>query len=102
MHDLKGHLTHLLTELPNIFVGEPQKLCTELLEGVLFSRKEGGYTGADLRVALLEVYKFLYSQDVEDNIKQLIQTAAKISEILYSPEEQRSPKRVLQLCMASP
>lgn len=79
LHDLEGHLTHLLTELPNILVGEPKRLCTELLEGVLFSKKEGGYTGSDLRVAIQEVYKFLYSQDVSQNVKLLIQTAAKIS-----------------------
>ena len=60
LHYLKGHLKHLLTELPYILHGEPLELCQELLENVLISKREGGFTGADLRVALLEVYKLLH------------------------------------------
>ncbi len=97
LHDLKGHLQHLLTELPHILHGSPQKLCQELLQSVLYSRKEGGYTGADLRVALLEAYKLLHCQDIDNDVKLLIQTAVKISQIFYASEEKRSPKAVLQL-----
>jgi len=59
LHDFKGHLKHLLTELPYILYGEPLELCQELLENLLLS-KRGGFTGANLRVALLEVYKLLH------------------------------------------
>jgi len=74
LHDLKGHLHHLLTELPHILTGGPQIACQDLLQNVLFSRKEGGYTGADLRVALLEVFKLLHCQDVDADVKLLLQT----------------------------
>lgn len=95
LHDLKGHLQHLLTELLH---GHPEDVCKDLLEHVLFSRKEGGYTGTDLRVALLEVHKLLHSlDDVDAIVKLLIQTAAQISQILYASEEKRTPKAVLQL-----
>ena len=80
LHDLKGHLKHLLTELPYILHGEPLELCQELLENVLISKREGGFTGADLRVALLEVYKLLHCLDVQVELKFLLQTAAKISD----------------------
>ncbi len=48
---------------------------------MLYSRKEGGYTGADLRVALLEAYKLLHCQVIDNDVKLLIQTAVKISQI---------------------
>ncbi len=97
LHDLKGHLQHLLSELPHIFHGRPHELCQDLLQGALYSRKEGGYTGTDLRVALLEVSKLVSQLDVDDSVKLLVQTAVKISQILYSCEEKRTPKAVLQL-----
>ncbi len=40
LHDLKGHLKHLLDELPYILHGGPQDLCQELLQNVLYSKKE--------------------------------------------------------------
>jgi len=86
LRDLKGHLKHLLTELPYILHGE---LCQELLENLLLSNREGGFTGPDLRVALLEVYKLLHCLDVQAEVKLLLQTAAKISEILYTSEDQK-------------
>jgi len=94
LRDLKGHLKHLLTELPYILHGE---LCQELLENLLLSNREGGFTGPDLRVALLEVYKLLHCLDVQAEVKLLLQTAAKISEILYASENKQTPKAVLQL-----
>lgn len=97
LHDLKGHLCLLLTELPYILEGRPQTLCQDVLDSVVFSKKEGGYTGTDLRVAILEAYKLLYHQNVSDDVKSLVQTAAKISVLFYPCEEKCSPKSVLQL-----
>ena len=48
LHDLNGHLQHMLTELPYILHDSSQATCQYLLQNILFSRKEGGYTGADL------------------------------------------------------
>ena len=39
LHDLKGHLINLLTELPHILSGECKKLTKDLLENLLFSKK---------------------------------------------------------------
>jgi len=89
LHDLKGHLRHLLAELPHVLPQPTKALCCELLENVLYSRREGGLTGADLRVALLELYKLLKAQDVSDDIK-LLETGVRISELLYAGEERRT------------
>ena len=97
LNDFKGHLKHLLTELPYILNREPLELCQELLENLLLSKREGGFTGADLSVALLEVYKLLHYLDVQAEVKLLLQTAAKISGILYASEDKQTPKAVLQL-----
>ena len=53
LHDLKGHLRHLLAELPHVLLQPTKALCCELLENVMYSRREGGLTGVDLWAALL-------------------------------------------------
>lgn len=63
----------------------------------MFSKKSGGYSGSDLRIALIETYKFLYGQSIDQSIKILLSTAVKISEILYATDEHRTAKAVLQL-----
>lgn len=45
LHDLKGHLINLLTELPE---GSVKSLCLDLLNNLLFSKKQNGYSGRDL------------------------------------------------------
>ena len=97
LHDLKGHLINLLTELPHILTGESKTLVTELLSHILFSKKQNGYSGSDLRVALIETNNLLQSQHVEEELKLLLITAVKISERLYSLCDTRTPKTVLQL-----
>ena len=97
LHDLKGHLINLLTELPHILTGESKTLVTELLSHILFSKKQNGYSGSDLRVALIETNNLLQSQHVEEELKLLLITAVKISECLYSLCDTRTPKTVLQL-----
>ena len=96
LHDLKGHLINLLTELPHILSGECKKL-TKDLENLLFSKKKNGCSGSDLRVALIEVNNLLQYQEVSDDVKVLLSTAVKISERLYSSDLKRTPKTVLQL-----
>ena len=91
-------LKHLLTELPYILHGDPLELCQELLENLLLSKRECGFTGADLRVALLEEYKLLHCLDVQAEVKLLLLTAAKISEILHASEDKQTPKAILQMC----
>ncbi len=40
LHDLKGHLINLFTELPFILYGEHKKIVTKLLQNILFSKKK--------------------------------------------------------------
>jgi hypothetical protein len=97
LHDLKGHLINLLPELPYIIQEPVKTLCENLLANILFSKRQNGYSGGDLRVALIETYKLLHFQNIPSNVKDLLSTAVQISSILYSPDEKRSPKSVLQL-----
>ena len=51
----------------------------------------------DRRVVLLELYKLLHCLDIQVEVKLLLKTAVKIAEILYSSDEKRTPKTILQL-----
>ena len=73
------HDFNILTELPHILESSVKNLCLDLLNSLLFSRKQGGYSGSDLRIALLETHKLLHSQRIDQNIKNLLSTAVKIS-----------------------
>lgn len=77
LHDLKGHLINLLTELPHILEGSVKSLCLDLLNNLLFSKKQNGYSGRDLRVALIETHKLIYFKDVDISIKTLLSTIVK-------------------------
>lgn len=43
------------------------------------------------------LFKLLYFQQIDQQIKTLLSTAVKISEILYSPDDKRTSKSILQL-----
>ena len=102
LHDLKGHLINFLTEIQYIFKGDSKKAVSELLDHLLFSRKQNGYSGSDLRIALIQLNKYVQSKDTFHlNVKQLLSTAAKISECLYASCSKRTPKAVLQLYNAT-
>ena len=98
---MKGHLLNLLTELPHILDKPAKPACDDLLKHILFSKRENGFSGSDLRVALIETYKLLFHQNVPPDVKILLSTAVKVSEILYSGDDKPTPKSILQLhnCM---
>ena len=100
LHDLKGHLINLLTEFPKLLFDD-NDVCKdstkELLEQLLFKKKQNGYSGSDQRVALIELNNLIQCQTVSDKKKLLLSTAVKISELLYSSDNKRTPKSVLQL-----
>ena len=50
-----------------------------------------------MRLTLIEVNNVLQPLDISKEIKLLLFTAVKISECLYASNEERSPKKVLQL-----
>ncbi len=65
---------------------------------VLKTTKINGYSGRDLRIALIETCKLFQTMiDVNEELKTLLTTAVKISEILYSQDDKRTLKSILQL-----
>ena len=54
-------------------------------------------TGADIRMTAIHVLLLLINSSVHESLTLLLHTVVKISEILYSLYNQRSPKSILQL-----
>lgn len=91
--DIKGHLFNLFEELPHILPAEIRVQCQELIETNL-SRETA--TGSDIRMTAIHVL-LLINSSVHVSFTLLLHTVVKISEILYSLYNQRSPKSILQL-----
>ncbi len=71
---------------------------SELLQHLLYSKQQNGYSGSDLRIALIETNKLVQFQyGIDENIKKLLSTAVKMSECLYASCDKWTPKSVLQL-----
>jgi len=87
LHDIKGHLANLFEELPNILADEVRK---PNLSGEKV-------TGADLYTTSKQVLLLLTNEGASSQLILLLTTIVKISEILYSDKEIRTPTRVLQL-----
>ena len=95
LHDLKGHIINLITELPYVLPdGDIATQCTHLISCCLAKEKK---SGADLRRVVIQL--FLLLTDLESNSKTLLllHTIIKIGEILYSRDHLRSPRQLLQL-----
>ena len=97
LHDLKGHLGHLLSELPSKV---DQSLSTDIKEvlHVHLERKETK-RGGDYRIAIIHLLALLRQKSPPPKILQLIETAVTISELLYADEMNRSPRAVLRFYM---
>jgi len=95
LHDLKGHLINLFTELPFILSGNVKETCQRIIQCNLNKEK---VKCADLRLTAVHLYHhFLQHYRSDDYHLLLMQTVVQISEILYLPSSKRSPKRILQL-----
>ena len=95
LHDLKGHIINLITELPSILPeGETAIKCTHLISCCLAKDKK---SAADLRRAVIQIYLLLKDTDVHPRILLFLQTIIKVGEILYSLDSARSPRQLLQL-----
>ncbi len=93
LHDLKGHTYNLLQEIPYLLPHHKEEL-THIIESTLGDTS----SGVHLRVALIKVYlKILNIPNVDDDLKQLLASLVKMSQILYVPDSGRNPKTVLQL-----
>ena len=93
LHDLKGHSYNLLQEIPHL-LPQYKDTFTQIIDSTL----QETASGVHLRTAVIKVYlKLLKLQDVDEDVKQLLGTLVKISQLLYLPDSGRSPKTVLQL-----
>jgi len=52
---------------------------------------------ADLRTTLIDVFMLLVQSNGSNDIQYLLQIIIRVSEVLYSSDEERTPRRVLQL-----
>ena len=94
MHDLKGHLYNLLAEIPNLLPSQLGRECQQLLDATLPKQK---VSGAYLRVAAIKLYATLKHHNIDPLLKELLNTIARASELLYSYNSKRSPKTILRL-----
>ena len=95
LHDLKGHLINLITELPSILPpGETKIKCDHLIDNCLSKQKK---SGADLRRVVIQLFLLLKDTDCSSRIFFLLQSVIKIGEIAYSRDDKRNPRALLQL-----
>ena len=83
-------LGNIFEELPNILTGEVKTIVKE------FNDKRGP-SDADARAALIDLNNIIQHKDVDQKVKELLMTAVKISERVYSSDNKRAPKNILQL-----
>ena len=95
LHDVKGHLSNILEELPYLLEIEHAVKCKELLDVDLF--KKDTKTGADYRLAAIHQLSLLHRLSAPHKVIKLMETVVVISELLYSDDSKRSPQTVLRL-----
>ena len=93
LHDLKGHLINMCKELPYLLTGDVTKSCGDIIAATVSDKM----TCADHRVLILQLYLHLRQEKSSKCILNLLETAIRISQILYLPAEERTPRRILQL-----
>ncbi len=95
LHDLKGHISHLLEEVPHLLSPVLKAECLKIIEATVPKQK---VSGARFRVALIKVYlKLLKCEDVDLKVIMLLESAVNMSKHLYLPDSGRTPKAILQL-----
>ena len=95
LHDLKGHLLNLFSELSYIL---PESIKDECQTRINLCTSKEKTTGADLRCCLIEVYILLSKSNMlSTDILLLLASLVRVSEILYSSYGGRSQRQVLAL-----
>ena len=93
LHDIKGHFSNLFSELPYLFKGDDRTTC----EQVIAANKGSTMTGAKCRVCMIELFLHLRHRPVSSEILLLVETAVRISELLYMHDSDRNTRNILQL-----
>jgi len=94
LHDLKGHLANVLTELP--FVISDKCLATECKQMIEIHLSKDKTTGGDYRLAAIHLLALLRGK-APSNVTLLLQTIVEISEIMYADDTKRTARSVLRL-----
>lgn len=95
LHDIKGHIINLITELPYILPpGDTKNKCTHLIDNCLAKEKK---SGADLRRVAIQLYLLMMNLDCSPKVLLLLQSIIVIGEVAYSCDAKRSPHQLLRL-----
>ena len=93
LHDLKGHLIHLCKELPFLLSGEIRKAVEEIISATVSDTM----TCADHRIVIIQLLLYLKQQNIHQHLHDLLDTAVRISQLLYLPAEKRTTQNILRL-----
>lgn len=96
LHDLKGHIDHVLTELP-LHLDHDDAAVVEEVVSATINRDHS--RGCDWRKALFLVAAALDDTSAPGKVKRMVALLAEVCGILYAGEAQRSPKKVLHLSL---
>ena len=80
LHDLKGHINNIITELPSILDPDIKTHYKQVLEADLSKEKK---TGADYRLTLIHLVGVMHKQKAPEKVCTLLQTLAEMSRLLY-------------------
>ena len=94
LHDIKGHISNVLTELPAVLDRNLREQCAKLIEADLSKDKKNGF---DYRRTLIHLLQLLHKLHAPMQVCTLIETLVDISCLLYLREEERTLQRVLRL-----
>ena len=94
LHDLKGHISNLLTELPSILEPNITKHYKKVLDVGLSKEKK---TGADYRLTLIHLVAVMHKHNAPTKVCAILETLAEISRLLYLRENERTNREILRL-----
>lgn len=92
LHDVKGHISNVIRELPNLLETSMRKECEKLLAADLAKDK---LTGADYRQTAIHLLGFLRKKKAPE-VCQLLETLVTISQIAYCRDNERSTRLILK------
>jgi len=69
------------------------KICEDIIKANTHEKM----MGADYRMVLIETYLYLFETNISTDILLLVETILRLSQILYLPEKERTPRRILQM-----
>ena len=95
LHDLKGCLGVVLTQLPSFLA--PSALASSVSDYLNLLWKKSHLYGSDLRAAVVEIAHIFASSSAQGPAFDFINYLVQIGRILYGKDCDRSPKQCLQL-----